>query len=100
MIRENTEKSKAAYKTAKKEVKKAVAKAMEMATQKIVEDIEGNSTSAGDGKRKLFKWLGSRPRRKEISWGDQCIRDAHGTLCTDVENKKIFWKRYMEQLLN
>ena len=50
MIRENTEKSKAAYKAAKKEVKKAVAKAMEMATQKIVEDIEGNSSTVGNEK--------------------------------------------------
>ena len=54
MISKNTEESKAAYKTARKEVKRAVSKAMEMETQKTVEDV-GNSTTAGDGKRKLFK---------------------------------------------
>jgi hypothetical protein len=100
MIGENTEESKAAYKTAKKQVKKAVAKAMEMATQKIVEDIDGNSTTAGDGKRKLFKMARQQAKEKRDIMGGQCIRDAHGTLCTDIENKKIVWKRYMEQLLN
>ena len=69
MIRENTEKSKAAYKAAKKEVKKAVAKAMEMATQKIVEDINGKSTTAGDGKRKLFKMARQQAKEKrDIMW--------------------------------
>ena len=35
--------------------------------------------------------------KKDIIRG-QCIRDAHGTLCTDVESKKLVWKSYMDQL--
>ena len=100
MINEDTEESKAAYRGAKKEVKKAVSKAMEMETQKIVEDIEGNSSSAGEGKRKLFKLARQHAKEKRDIVGGQCIRDAHGTLCTDVEDKKTVWKGYMEQLLN
>ena len=100
MVNENTEENKAAYKKAKREVKTAVSKAMEWETQQIVEDIEGNSTTAGEGKRKLFKMARQHARDKRDIMGGQCIRDAHGTLCTDVEDKKTAWKSYMEQLLN
>lgn len=100
MIKEKTEQSKEAYKTAKREVKRAVAKAMEMETKKIVEDMEGNREEVGDGKRKLFKMAKQHAREKRDITGGQCIRDAHGTLCTDVESKKLVWKTYMEQLLN
>ena len=64
MINENAEESKAAYKTAKKEIRTAVYKAMEMQTQKIVEDIEGNSTIAGDGRRKLLEMARQHAKEK------------------------------------
>ena len=53
---------------------------MEMATQKIVEDIEGNSSTAGDGKRKLFKMARQQAKEKRDIMGYQCTRDAHGSL--------------------
>jgi hypothetical protein len=41
-----------------------------------------------------------KTKEKKDIVGGQCLRDAHGTLCTDVDSKKLVWKRYMEQLLN
>ena len=69
MLKEKREESKASYKSAKKEVKKAVSKAMEMETQKIVEDIEGNNTTAGDGRRKLFKMARQHAKDKRDIMG-------------------------------
>ena len=100
MIRDNTEESKTAYKIAKKEAKKAVSKAMEEETKKVVQSIERDNQKAGEGQNKLFKMARQYAKERKDVVGGQCIKDEQGKLCTDVEDRKIVWKKYMERLLN
>ena len=73
---------------------------MGKATQRVVEKLEGSKTMVEEGKRELFKMARQQARERKDIVGGHCIRDEHGALCTDVEDKKRLWRTYMEQLLN
>ena len=99
MKAECTEENKTAYKTASKEAKRAVAKAMEEEAKKVTEELEDKGQN-GEGKAKIFRMAKQHAREKKDIVGGQAIRDPHGKLCVDMEDKKDVWKNYMEKLLN